>query len=662
MNCPSIRALSPGPWGLRFACAVTVLLLCGGRGAAAQAGFNALGEQSEPAAEAGETTVDWYWWWHLNKDRYLKLRERIFEIAPVTGGTKFFTGEGAKQRKRDPSKLTPFELRVQIVPAILGTLEKEYEGANQPNDQLVVACLFALAKIGVEGELSDGDAFYELIGDYLNDDSGFVRDRAVVALGILGSVEAVPTLIELLRDSPAGQRIVDRSEVPRNLRAYTAYSLGMIGARSGDIELRRAILLELVQILDGPKFATRDIKTACLNAMSLLPLEVEPWKPPVRWTGGPRPDPPNPLESRLGQVRYLLKYLQNTRTRIDYNRSHAPIAMMRLLDGEDVRTRDEVLTYFVRITRRNTPEENIVQQSAIIAMGGLADADTDKLDRKVIDTLRRYVDKGDQQARRYALISLGQIAARRGVGEEPLYSQEGIVRYLRRYMEGRGQSRVRAWSAMALGIMMREMLETGQAVPEDALASMRKALKDCLTPLDIGGYALGIGLARDFESLPILVDKLLRFEVDTARGLVLLAMGMIGNREAEEPLLEELRDVKFRGERMAFASIGLALAGSAERVPVLTEMLDEAGSQASQGPIVAALGVSGDRRIIGPLSEIAADGDKYTDDVRTAAIVGLGNVADKDKLLWRAQLSENVNYRSGPTTFITPGGGILSQY
>jgi len=638
------------------------VLALGASPAAAQGTFNPIGEQSQPAAEAGETTVDWYWWWHLNKDRYLQLRKRVFEIAPLTGGTKFYTGEGKKVRVVDPSKLTPFELRIQIVPSILGTLSQEYEGATERNVQLVIACLTALAKIGVEGELSDGDAFHEIISDYLDDDSGVVRQRAVVALGILGSVESVPKLIELARDSPKGQRIVDRTEVPRNMRTYAAYSLGMIGARSEDMDLRREIIHELVLLLDGPKFATRDIKTACVNAIGLMPLEVGPWTPPVRWTGGKRPDPPNPLESRLGQIRYLLAYLKNTRTSNGYIRAHVPTAIMRLLDGEDDRTRTEILDYMLRQTRRNTPEENYVQQSIIVSLGQIGDADSDRVDRKVVDTLRRYVDKGDQQARRYALMSLAQIAARPGGGEEPFYSQEEIARYLRRHMEGRGESRTRAWAAMGLGVMNRELLDAGYSPPEDVVPALRKALKDCLTPLDIGAYALAVGLARDANSLEILVGKLSKFEIDTPRGLVLLAMGMINNRESIEPLLAELRDIQFRGERMAFAAMGLALAGSPDRIPVLTELLETSGSQASQGPIVAALGVTGDRRIIGPLSAVAADDDKYTNNVRTAAIVGLGNVADKDSLLWRALLSSNVNYRSLTTTFLIPGDGILSFY
>ena len=657
-----IQLVAPRPRRWLATLVLGSMLALGASPAAAQGTFNPSGEQSQPAAEVGETTVDWYWWWHLNKDRYLQLRKRVFEIAPLTGGTKFYTGEGKKVRVVDPSKLTPFELRIQIVPSILGTLAQEYEGASEPNGQLVVACLFALAKIGVEGELSEGDAFHEIISDYLDDDSGGVRDQAVVALGILGSVEAVPKLIEILRDSPRGQRIVDRTEVPRTMRAYAIYALGMIGARSEDMDLRREIILELALLLDGPKFATRDIKTACVNAIGLMPLEVGVWSLPVRWTGGKRPDPPNPLESRLGQIRYLLAYLKNTRTSISTIRSHVPIAIMRLMEGGDDRTRIEVLEYMLRQTRRNTPEENIVQQSIILSLGMIGDSDRDKLDRKVVDTLQRYVEKGDSQARRYALISLAQIGARPGVGEDAFYSQEEIARYLRRHMEGRGESRTRAWAAMGLGVMIREMLDAGYSPPEEEVLALRKALKDCLTPLDIGAYSVAVGLARDAGSLEILVDKLSKFELDTPRGLVLLAMGMIGNRQSVEPLLAELRDIKFRGERMAFAAIGLALAGSPDRIPVLTEMLETSGSQTSQGPIVAALGVTGDRRIIGPLSAIAADDDKYTDNVRTAAIVGLGNVADKDSLLWRARLSANVNYRFGAETFITPFSGILTFY
>ena len=74
--------------------------------------------------------------------------------------------------------------------------------------------------------------------------------------------------------------------------------------------------------------------------------------------------------------------------------------------------------------------------------------------------------------------------------------------------------------------------------------------------------------------------------------------------------------------------------------------------------MVAALGVTGDRRVILPLVEVLEDDEAYTEDVRATAAFGLGIVADKEKLSWRSRYSAGVNYTSAPPTL--RGGGILN--
>ncbi|MFT5286392.1 MAG: HEAT repeat protein [Planctomycetota bacterium] len=628
----------------------------------AQDSFKPITEQSIPVEEEGEATHDWYWWWYFNKDAYLELRKAIFESAPKTGGREFFIGNGVKTREVDPTKLTAYELRVLIVPSILKVLVEEDEQIEGQSDDLILASLMALSKIGQPGELSDGEPFDIVIGRFLDHTKGTIRDRAVVALGILGYEESVPLLIDLLKNSPAGRRIVDRAEVPRSMRAYAAFALAMIGSQSEDLEIRREIIAELADILVGPKFATRDIKAACMIAMGHLPLEIKPYFEPPVWRGGPRLKAPDPTTDRLAQIRFLLFYMGDRRANHDSIRSYIPTALMNLIEGADDETRIEVMGVLNRVLRKFTTEPIEIQQAAILTLGQLGHAGDDRLARKVIDTLMRYVKFADSQSNRYALIALGQIAARPGPGKEPWYNHENLYTYLRKQLEGRAESRMRAWAAISLGVMMRARLEMQLPIPERSLEALRKAHFDCRTPLDVGAYALALGLARDSESLEQLKKSLDYFEIDTARGLVLLSMGMIGNREASEPLMEELADIKFRGERMAFASIALALNGESDRVPLLLDLLEKAGSQESQGPIVTALGVSGDRRVISPLVEVVRDDVKYRDAVRAAAIVGLGTIGDRRSLLWRTQFSANTNYRFGTTTFFQPNAGLLSFY
>jgi HEAT repeat protein len=622
-------------------------------GADAQ-GYRAAAEQSVPPGDLENT--DWWWWWHFNKDAYLRLRERVFERQPSTGSNDFPLGIGERFFEKDPTKLSAYELRGRIVPALLAALEGDPQ--TEPGDGMINTCLFALAKIGPDGQLSDGDTFHEIIVDYLDHSAGSVREQATLALGILGDTDSVPTLTALLVDSREGQRLTDTTEVPIRVRAFAAYALGLVGARTEDPGMRREIISKLQGVLDGPSFAQRDVKVACMSAFGIVPIETAEWQPVrKRKQGERRPPPPNPIVSRQEQLRYLLHFLDDWRTNHDLVRAHVPTALARLLVGADPRMKDEVLPALLEILAKFSKEQKEVQQSAVIAVGEIADADDAGRDRDVHKALFRFVEKGDQNARRFALIALGRIAARRGDTDEPFEASESIIKFLLRHLGPLGESRMHAWSALGLGVMMRALAEQRLPIPERPLEAMRKALEECRTPLDIGGYAIALGLARDIQSLETLEEKLELFSIDAQKGLVGLAMGMVGHSDATDALVKELEDATFRGERMELVSIALAVLGRPERVSILFELLAEAGSQESQGPIVAAMGVTGDRRVIIPLVEVLEDADRYTESVRSTAAFGLGIVADKDKLPWRSRYSANVNYASNPPTL--QGGGIL---
>lgn len=621
---------------------------------AAPQGFRPSGEQHVPSTD-GDFLKDWHWWWHFNRDAYLRLRDKVFSKSPSTGENDFFLGIGERRIERDPTKLTAYELRVLIVPALLAALE-----SDDPPGGLVQAALMALAKIGPEGELEDGDPFDAIFVDYLDDDLKATRERAVLALGVFGRVDAVPVLIELLRDSRTGQRLVGSTEVAREMRAYAAYSLGLIGRRSEDLGVRRAILAQLVEVLEGPKFATRDIKVACMNAFGLMPLEHHEWEPLPRRVGT-RPLPrPDPLASRQGQLRWLLRYLDEFRHNHELVRAHVPIALARLLEGSDPRMKAEVLEPLLKLTGRYANERQEIQQSCVIALGEIGDADDDDLDRDVVKTLERMVQKADQVSRRFALIALGRVGARPGAGEEPFDLTRRCVKALLRELGPLGESRQAAWAALGLGVMIRELTDRRAPVPEEPFEDLRKALVKCRTPLDVGAYALALGLARDLPSLEVMEEKLELFNIEAEKGLVALSMGMLGHRAAREPLEEVLRVSDNKSEQMELVSMGLALLEDEDRVPILQELLAEAGSEASRGPVIAALGRTGDRRAIPVLVEVLRDLEGNTQGLLTAAAVGLGNVADKDALLWRATYSANVNYASSPPTLF--GGGILDEF
>lgn len=620
----------------------------------APSGFNPSAEQSRPA---GRVEDDWHWWWHFNKDRYLRLREKIFTREALTGSRDFFLGRGEQIPERDPTKLSPYELRVLIVPSILAALEGE--GDDEPGAALVEACLLALAKIGPEGELDDRDPFDAVFIDHLDHDYKSVREKAVIALGILGRTDSVPLLVDLLRDTHRGQRFVGMTEVAREMRAYAAYSLGMIGNRTADEGMRRTIVAALTEVLAGPGFATRDIKVACVHAVGLVPLAVDEFQP-IPKRVGTRPLPlPDPRASRRDQIRWLLRFMADFRRYHELERAHVPTALARLLLDEDPRVKDEVVEPLVDALHYHSDVPQAIQRSAVHALGEIGDADEDPLDRAIRKALMGFVDHGDEHGRRVALISLGRIAARAGTGEAPYGGAPDVIKFLSKQLD-RGESRMKAWTGLALGVMGRELNDVRLPVPEDVRDELRDALEGCRTPIDMGAWALSVGLQRDLGGIALLTEKLGQTAVEGARGLVALSLGLVGHRDAERPLIELLQDSEFKPEQMELTSIGLALLGSTERVPVLTDLFRAAGSLSSRGPLISALGVSGDRAAIQTLVEVLADSDEYPEALAVAAVTGLGNLADKDKLLWRSLFTAGANYTSAPPTMF--GGGVFDMF
>jgi hypothetical protein len=131
-------------------------------------------------------------------------------------------------------------------------------------------------------------------------------------------------------------------------RAFAAYGLGLIAYRSSSNQQRQDIALTLLDILNAPQFAQRDIKVAAMTAFGLCPIDSNPEAPPP--TEEKLKENPNNqwIPSRETQLAFLLDYfdpakeMANKNTRHWFVRAHAPAAMARLLDGQGEAQREQV--------------------------------------------------------------------------------------------------------------------------------------------------------------------------------------------------------------------------------------------------------------------------------------------------------------------------------
>lgn len=603
-----------------------------------------------PLASIGRDWTDWSIWWLHNKAPYLALKAHLHAEA-ITGSDDFFLGHGAQALARDHLKPAPAVIREQVVPALVAALERE-----RSND-ILTAALVALAK------MADGESaplIIKALIPFLSDGSQDVAESAAIALGILGAYAPVSSLVELMNDSDRGRGLVRKSEVPYRTRAFAAYGLGLAGAATDDNALRQRIAEDLIDVLESPRFAARDIQVAALTAFGLTPVDVEPSIPPGR-RGAERGPNARHVISRRSQIGYLLNYLQprgRDRDAADWIvRAHVPTALARLLEDASEQLVAPVAAALLGLVRSRSKEQAEILQSCVLALGEIGDADGDGLDAEIRAALIRLVADGDPQTRRFALIGLAHIGSRPGTGETPVAGTRECTRVLLQVM-ARGKTQLKPWAGLALGVLGRGQRDRG-LIPEPGVSTaLRQVTADCKRPHEVGAFAIGIALRGDLQAERILLEHLRGFASAQARGQVAVALGLLGLRTAMGPIQAVLAQSKYKPDLLREAAVGLGLLGDKRVVPELVDMLEHAVGLASQASIASALGMIGDARSIDPLLAMLAS-DRMTDTARAFAAVALGIVCEREPLPWNAKISVGINYRALSSTLVGGANGVL---
>ena len=616
-------------------------------------------------AAAGPDLTLWTFWWEFNKEPYLNLKNAIFAGNVTTGSEGWFLGKGQQTQAKDSLRPTEEQIRQKVVPALIEALE------NETNNDIVTGALIALAKIGDEKSESGESRFEKIISKELTNSVQEIAETAAVALGILANDASVGTLASLVKDNEAGRKLVNAQEVNYRTRAFAAYGLALIGARTADEEIRREIVSHLHEVLETDDTKSFDLGTACIVAMGLVPLDTIEGAP-VEDDGKKKKkkkDLQPPSTSRVAQMEYLLAYLNDDGNNF-LVRAHAPTALARLLDPRNDEAaelpkelydsyKETIVTDLLGRLKGN--ERNEVVQSCVVALGLIGDLDTDKVDADIRDAIANVVkDVSDQQARNYSMIAMAKIAGDKGNGDIEKGLDEASKFLLGQL--SRGKSTVKPWAGLAIGVMCDEIAnaEITTAVTESMKEALRSSLRDEKNDQEIGAYAVATGISKDIEAKDTLLDKLQRVGADEPRGYLAVALGLMNEREAIEPIQKIVKESKYRPELLKQAAISLGLLGDKELVGDLTVMLQEAKGLATQAAISSALGFIGDQRSIDPLVEMLQNQD-LTDRARGFAAVALGIVADKELLPWNAKIGIDLNYRASTTTLNDQNGtGILN--
>lgn len=611
------------------------------------------GGSSSPTTGGGDTNdwSDWQYWWAFNRAPYLDLKSHLHSGA-LTGDEGYFIGFGQTRTQNTlaPSRAT---LDEKVLPVLLEAI------VGERDNDVVTAAMVAAAKIGDRiGE--DGESpVCRAIRTRLADPVQEISETAVLSLGIHASPASLSDLIAIARDDDDGRRLIGKPESPVNqrTRSFATYSLGLIGYASSDAALRSQVVRELFGLLNGPREATRDLKVAAAIAIGIVPLE------PLEPTSDSQLA--QAWDSRRDQVEALIALhdVRRGSSLRDVERAHLGRSMVRLCDGAGADLRVAVGESLVAaVGDRVRSESAVVRQSAVLALGQLGDCDDDRIDVEIRAALQRGLKDPDQQVQAFALIAMGQVGGRTSAGPAEEASGRAQIRKALSGQLANGKRR-RPWAALAIGVMERELSDSGAIVSADQIQALESALDSTRSGHDVAAYALALGIARSQGSSDKLVEQLNSQSDDAMRGHITVGLGLMNAKGATEQIQAILASSKYRATLLEQAAIALGLLGDRGVAGKLAVMLrTEAKSLASQAAIASALGFIGDSGSIDPLLEMfnnTEGANRVTDRARAFAIAALGIVGDKEPLPWNSKLSVDLNYRASASTLVEGGKGVI---
>jgi hypothetical protein len=600
--------------------------------------------------------TSWLYWWEFNKEPFLELRERLDADSVFSGSDGFFLGHGRRSSiMRIGNRPDDEEVRGRIVPALKRAL------CSRPSNDVIDAVLIALARIGNDRPLLEQMEIESVIRPFLRDDHGKTSRTAVAALGILGRGASALLLGELLVDSDAGREILRDSRVPSSTRAFAAYSLGLLGNRSENEDVRRFVVGRLARALETDDTGSPDLSAACAIAIGRVPLTWAGRLPDRR--RGQVVGMLHAAASREEQILLLLGLLRD-RKGDRFVRAHAATSLAVLTLGGDAPNVELIAEVGEELvgrlnSRKREPRE--VLQSCAMALGVLGDGAPDRLDElevQIRDSLIETISSAsDISARRFAMIAAARVAARPASASaaDPTPVRQALLRQL-----SRGGSEDRCWAALALSILERSRVESRHPADEASLLALRTALREARAPLDVAAFALASGIVGDREATDELLEQLEQTREDTSKGLVAVGLGLVDAREAADEIQALVEDSTYRPRLLREASIALGLLGDGDLIDILLSRLRDTRSLAARSSIAQALARIGDARTVDPLLQMLED-PEISGGARSYAAIALGLVADRDALPWNMIYSVNTNYlASTPTLFGAQSLGILN--
>ena len=574
----------------------------------------------------------WTLWWRFHRERYLRVEP--WQTGPVTGDAESRANAGG---------LSPEAIQASIVPALLRSLD------NDPSEALRSALLLSLARIGTGDDAARSNAdLHARLSEHLDDPNLRIAETACISLGILASSKSLSSLSGLLLDNEAGRALAGKRSVPRRMRAFAAYAIGLLGQRTEVPDVNAYATHSLVAALALDPGAMPDDRVAALVALSMIDPSVRPMASSAADACACASN--EDLAARLLEI--LDERDEDVRTR-----AHVPGALATLVPFLQTDSREEVLDGLLDTMVRRS-ERDLVREGCVLALGRLGDADEDEVDAKIRGALTKLSTNGNHRERTFAVLALAEVGARAGDGMgDPRAGTAAVRRFLLKRL-ARGKSRDRAWYALALGVMARELHNGGDVPSRAIIDALRDGMGDAKSPDETAAFALALGLCRDtgaVESLQAEMDGL----APATRAFVAAAIGMTGSERAIEALEASLPGIKHEPRTLENTARALSLLQDTNVVSALAQLEELCDCSLSHQGLALALGRTRHPDAAAPLLALLEEQESSQLE-RAYAAIGLGYLADKDVTPWSFRISGDVHYRADASTLTSvEQSGIL---
>ncbi|MCC7012128.1 MAG: hypothetical protein IT454_06185 [Planctomycetes bacterium] len=589
----------------------------------------------------GVDGASWRVWWELHRDEYLHLKDNVYASPVVQGSDECYLA---------PSPAWACEeLRPSVERVVQETLPALFEVlATTRSASITQASLIAAARSGDEQRRG---AIARSIEPYLGHANEDVAASAVLALGVLGSAHDLDLLRAVLRDDVealAARRIAVQGRISMRVRACAGYALGLLarGADSATRTRAASALMGGISCANGSSEPSQ-VAAACALAIGLVPLDSDLFAPlpdahTQRWSS---------VRSLEEQIVSLSAALEQRELPVQV-RAQLPTSIARLLARapQSAAVRELATRRILAAFSGSDRDSAEVRAGCAIALGVIGDSDQDRLDVDVRRALEdALTNESDTRIRCDVMLALARVASRAGVGPGSFASLDngrGDPRAVLLDQLSRGTSAERAHAALALGVLEHHVASVRPAPSVRVVTALREALARVTEGEEAGALALALGLARDRDASPLLLERLAAAGQRSSAGPLALALGLLGETDAIAALRKLVADATFDPALLRDAGTALALLGDKDVVPQLIELQRGTSSVPARSAILATLGEIGDARALATLVGIVRDAEGQPTLVRAFAAAALGTCSDRAARPWTALLHADTNQRA----------------